>query len=150
MQVKDIMTQTPTYITSAATIQEAAQKMRDLDCGFVPVAEGEKLVGVVTDRDITLRATAAGVAFTSPVSQIMSKNVYYCTETDSIEAVTKNMSAIEVRRLIVLNNTTDKKLVGVVSVADIATACNCTATTGQLTQLIQAVSQTKGQKTKAA
>ena len=147
MQVKDIMTQTPTYITSTTTIQEAAQKMRDLDCGFVPVAEGEKLVGVVTDRDITLRATAAGVAFTIPVSQIMSKNVYYCTETDTIDAVTKNMGAIEVRRLVVLNNATDKKLVGVVSVADIATGCNCTATTGQL---IQAVSQTKTKKTKAA
>ena len=147
MTVKNIMTTSPTYITATTTIQEAAQKMRDLNCGFMPVAEGEKLVGIVTDRDITIRATAAGVSFTSPVSQIMSKDVFYCTEGDTIEAVAQNMGNIEVRRLVVLNNKTDKKLVGVVSLADVANGCNCTTTTSQL---VKAVSQTGNTKPRAA
>jgi CBS domain-containing protein len=139
MKIKDVMTTNPTYIASTASIQEAAQKMAELDCGFLPVGENEKLIGTITDRDIAIRATAKGVAATAAVKQIMSPKVYYCTETDSLESVAQNMAENQTRRMVVLNNTTDKKFVGVIAIADLVKAQSFTSNAAQA--LFKAVSQ---------
>ena len=143
MQVKDIMTTTPEFITPQTTAQEAAQKMTALDCGFLPVGENDRLTGVVTDRDITTGCTAAGFAPTTPVSKFMTEKVLYCCEGDDAEATAQNMQQNQVRRLIVLNNRQDKRLTGVVSVADIA-CCSSTSDT-TCSNLIEGVSKSTSQ-----
>lgn len=122
MQIKDIMCDECCFILHTATLREAAQKMKELDCGCIPVGKDEKLCGIVTDRDIAIRATAKGLGPDTKVSEIMTEKVLYCFETDNIQDVAANMSDNQVRRLIVLNNSKDKKLCGIVSVCDIVTA----------------------------
>ncbi len=150
MKIKDVMCASPQFLASTATIQEAAQKMVELDCGFLPIGQGDKLVGTLTDRDIATRATAKGLAPTTKVSDVMTKKVYYCAETDTTEAIAQNMAENEVRRLVVLNNRQDKKLVGVVSLSDIINANTTQPTTAF--QLIKGVSAPSSQnkKSKAA
>lgn len=138
MQIKDIMSDQPTYLPKNYTIQQAAQKMLEIDCGFIPVGDGEKLCGIVTDRDIATRAIARGLPPTTQLSEIMSEKVLYCFETDTTQDVAKNMCDNQVRRLIVLNNPQDKKLCGVVSLSDIVTANKTEAATAH--QLIKSVS----------
>jgi signal-transduction protein with cAMP-binding, CBS, and nucleotidyltransferase domain len=127
--IKDIMCTSPSWLPQTATIQEAAAKMAELDCGFIPVGEKEKLVGIVTDRDIALRATAKGLPPTTKVSEIMTSKVLYCYETDTTSDVVKNMGDNQVRRLVVLSNSSDKKLTGIVSVCDVVTSNKTEATT---------------------
>lgn len=122
MNIKDIMCKSPTYLPKDATIQEAATKMLEIDCGFIPVGNGDKLCGIVTDRDIATRAIAKGLGPQTKLSEVMSEKVLYCYETQSTEEVAKNMCDNQIRRLVVLNNPQDKKLCGVVSVSDIVTA----------------------------
>lgn len=150
MKIKDVMANSPQYLPATATLQEAAQKMVELDCGFLPIGENDKLIGTLTDRDIATRATAKGLAPSTKVSEIMTKKVYYCTETDTTEAIAQNMAENEVRRLVVLNNRTDKKLVGIVSLADIVNASTTKSDTAAT--LIKGVSAPSSQnkKTKKA
>jgi CBS domain-containing protein len=146
MQIKNVMTQNPTWLPTSATIQDAAQKMKELNCGFIPVGENEKLTGVITDRDIATRAVAQGKPGNTPVTEIFSDKVLYCLETDTVDSVVKNMQEQQVRRLIVLNNKSDKKLVGVVSICDLVQQ----AQDGTNSQLIKGVSQDGQKKSKAA
>ncbi|HEY1096649.1 MAG TPA: CBS domain-containing protein [Alphaproteobacteria bacterium] len=147
MQIKNVMTQNPTWLSPTTTIQEAAQKMQQLDCGFIPVGENDKLTGVITDRDIACRAVAQGKNANTPVSEILSNKVLYCYETDTVDTVAKNMQEQQVRRLVVLNNQNDKKLVGIVSVCDLVQK----AQDNTNSQLIKGVSQCDtANKTKAA
>lgn len=146
MQIKNLMTNSPTWLPTHATIQDAAQKMQQLDCGFIPVGEKDKLVGIVTDRDIALRGVAKGKAYNTPVTEIMTTKVLYCYETDTVDSVAQNMQEQQVRRLIVLNNANDKKLVGVVSVCDLVQK----AQDNTNSQLIKGVSQGQGNNAKAA
>ena len=153
VKIKDIMCTSPTWLPESATIQEAATKMLELDCGFIPVGTGEKLSGIVTDRDIATRATAKGLPNTTKLSDIMSSKVLYCYETDSTSDVARNMANNAVRRLVVLTNNTDKKLSGIVSVCDIVTAAKTEAST--TAELIKSVSKSSsnavsGKKSKAA
>lgn len=138
MKIKDIMTESPCFLDENATIQEAAQKMEELDCGFIPVGSGDRLIGIVTDRDIAVRAVAQGLSCDTKVSDIASEKVLYCFESDSPDAVARNMSENKVRRLVVLNDATSKRLVGVVSLCDIVNAGKTSANTAA--QLIQSVS----------
>lgn len=138
MKIKDVMTNSPEFLLSTATLQEAAQKMAECDCGFIPVGEGDKLVGVVTDRDIALRATAKGLPPSTKVSEVMTSKVYYCTEGDTTETIAQNMTENEVRRLVVLNNRKDKRLVGIVALSDIVNANGTKAVMAH--QLIKGVS----------
>ena len=149
-KIKDVMSASPQFLPATATLQEAAQKMVELDCGFLPIGDGDKLVGTLTDRDITTRATAKGLAPTATVEAAMTKKVYYCTETDTTEAIAQNMTENEVRRLVVLNNRTDKRLVGVVSLSDIVNASSTKPDTAA--KLIKGVSAPSSQnkKTKKA
>jgi CBS domain-containing protein len=118
MRVKDAMTTDVKLISADHTIQEAARIMAEIDAGIVPVANGERLLGMITDRDIAVRAVAKGLPPSAKVADVMSKEVLYCFEDQDIEEVVENMSDIQVRRLPVV--TRDKRLIGILSLADIA------------------------------
>lgn len=142
MQIKDIMCDDCCYISDTATLREAAQKMEELDCGCIPVGKDDKLCGIVTDRDMAIRAIAKGLSPDTKVSEIMTKKVLYCFETDNVQDVAANMSNNQVRRLIVLNNAQDKKLCGIVAVSDIVTADNTKENTAG--SLIRGISECTG------
>ena len=119
MQLKDIMTRDPVVLSPEITLKEAARWMRDLDSGVMPVGENDRLAGMLTDRDITVRATAEGKDPNStPVREAMTRDVVYCFEDDDIREAAKKMEEHQIRRLIVLNR--DKRLVGIVSLGDLA------------------------------
>jgi CBS domain-containing protein len=92
--------------------------MARMDCGCLPVGKNDRLVGMITDRDIAVRAVAAGKPCKTPVGKIMSAEIKYCFDDDDLDKVAHNMADIKVRRLPVLNH--DKRLVGIVSLGDIA------------------------------
>jgi CBS domain-containing protein len=101
------------------TLQHAAQMMVDIDCGALPVGENDKLVGMLTDRDITVRAVAQGKSPAEcQVGEVMSPEIKYIYEDETIEDASRNMSDLQVRRLPVMNR--KKRLVGIVSLGDIA------------------------------
>ena len=121
MQVKEVMTPRVTFVAPDAQIAEIASRMRDEDIGSVPVAENDRLVGMVTDRDIVIRGLAgAGDARNMRARDVMSPKILYCTEDQSVEEVLKNMGEQQVRRLPVVDR--DKRLVGVVSLGDLSKA----------------------------
>lgn len=118
MKVSDTMTREVKLAAPQQSICEAAQLMADLDIGSLPVSEGDRLIGMITDRDIAVRAVAAGRGPNTPIREVMSHEVLYCYADQDIEEVTHNMGDVQVRRLPVLNR--DKRLVGIVSLGDIA------------------------------
>jgi CBS domain-containing protein len=118
MQISEIMTTDVKIANPKQTIQDAARMMAEIDAGAIPVGEGDRLVGMITDRDIVVRAVAAGKPANTPIADVMSDEVKYCFESDNIDAVSLNMADIKLRRLPVLNQ--QKQLVGIVSLADLA------------------------------
>jgi CBS domain-containing protein len=100
------------------TLQYAARTMADIDAGFLPVGENDRLVGIITDRDIAIRAVGAGRAPDAKVRDVMSQKVCYCYADDDIEDIHYNMAEEQIRRLPVVDR--DKRLVGVVSLSDLA------------------------------
>jgi CBS domain-containing protein len=102
------------------TIREAAKMMGDIDAGSLPVSDGDRLVGMITDRDIAVRAVAAGKAPSTAIRDIMSHELLYCFEDEDIDHVVENMGDIQVRRLPVMNR--QKRLVGIISIGDLALA----------------------------
>lgn len=123
MQVKDVMTDKPEYLEASATIREAAIRMQEHNRGFTAIGEREKLVGVVTDRDIALRGIGKGKTPDDPISSVMSGKVLYCYQDDEVTSVLQNMQDQGVQRLAVLNNDKNKDFVGVVALSDIAEKC---------------------------
>ena len=118
-KIKDIMTSDVHIILPDCIVQEAAQKMLKLGVGALPVCDGEKILGIVTDRDITLRAVASGRDIqNTKAREIMSSPIVYCFENQDIEEVSRIMEVKQIRRLVVLNQ--EKKLVGIVSLGDVA------------------------------
>ena len=92
MQVKEIMTKNCTYVSPDTTFQEAAKIMRDKDLGSLPVGENDRLVGLITDRDIVVRTLANGKDInTAKVKDAMTPHCLYCFEEDTIEEASKNM-----------------------------------------------------------
>jgi len=101
------------------TLAEAAEKMKALDVGPLPVCDGERLVGMITDRDITVRATAAGRDPKSTrVRDVMTEQIFYCFEDDSLEQAAEILERAQIRRMPVLNQA--KRLVGIVALGDLA------------------------------
>jgi CBS domain-containing protein len=101
------------------TIQQAARTMCEIDAGTLPVADEERLLGMITDRDIAIRAVARGLGPDCLVAEVMSPEVLYCFADEDVDEVLRNMGDIKVRRLPVLNR--DKRLVGIVSLSDMTT-----------------------------
>jgi CBS domain-containing protein len=120
MQIAEIMTRDVQLASPKQTVQEAARLMAELDVGAIPVADDERLVGMLTDRDICVRAVAAGKNPSQcKVGEVMSAEVKYVFEDETTEDLARNMSTLQVRRMPVLNR--DKRLVGIVSLGDLAT-----------------------------
>jgi CBS domain-containing protein len=118
MKVRDAMTRDVRILNPDQTIAEAAQVMADVDIGAVPVGEKDRLVGVLTDRDIAVRAVAERKSPGTRIREVMSREIRYCFDDEDVEHVAENMGDIQVRRLPVMNR--EKRLVGIVSLGDIA------------------------------
>ena len=119
MKIKDVMTRDVTSVAPDATIQEAAVCMKTIDAGMIPVYDGRRLLGIVTDRDITVRATAEGRdPKTTKVSEVMSKDVCSCSEDDDVNDAARLMEREQIRRIAVIDG--EQRLVGVVSLGDLA------------------------------
>jgi CBS domain-containing protein len=118
-KIRDIMTRNPEVVRPDDKLQTAAMKMRELDVGVVPVCDGRKLRGMLTDRDIAVRAVAEGQDPRSvTVQDVMTPDVTYCMEDDSLEEVARIMKEEQIRRLPIVDNNHD--LVGIVSLGDLA------------------------------
>ncbi|SFH26024.1 CBS domain-containing protein [Nitrosospira sp. Nsp14] len=117
-KISEVMSSDVQTISPDATIEEAAQEMRDGDFGLVPVAEDEELLGVITDRDIAIRAVAEGRDPSTLVREIMSEEVVWASEDDSVEDAARIMSDHQIRRLPVVD--AEQRLVGIVSLGDFA------------------------------
>ena len=118
MKVSDAMTSDVKLANPEETIQQAAKTMATLDAGVLPVGDNGQLVGMVTDRDIAIRGVALGKGPDTKVREVMTEDIKYCFDDQTIEEVTRNMADIQVRRLPVLNR--DKRLVGILSLGDVA------------------------------
>ena len=124
MQVAQVMTSRPEFTNADTSIREVAQRMLDQQSGFVPVADDETLIGVITDRDMALRTLAEGRNGKDPISSIMTRDILYCYEQDEIGDVLRQMREQRVQRLVVLDNPNDKDFIGVISLSDIADKCD--------------------------
>jgi len=119
MRVAEIMTRDPEVLPSDFILKDAALKMQQLDVGMLPIRDGDRLVGMLTDRDITLRATAEGRDPTKTrVREVMTRAVVYCFEDQEVSEASKLMQEKQIRRLPILNR--EKRLVGIVSLGDLA------------------------------
>jgi CBS domain-containing protein len=142
-QIKDVMSKNFKWMAPDSPVAEVAQQMRDMDCGFMPLAENDKMIGMVTDRDITIRAVAEGLDISNtPARDIMTAKTLYCYDDQDVEEVCNNMGEIQVRRLPVVNR--DKRLVGIVSMGDLAQSAS-RPNIGQTEQQITAQVQEKKQ-----
>lgn len=119
MQIKDIMSTDVQVVSPDTLLHEVAEKMLHRDCGSILVAKDDRLVGIITDRDIALRCVAANHHPASTTAEeVMTPETLYCRDTDDTDAVALNMTENKVRRLPVLDK--DKRLVGIVSLGDLA------------------------------
>ena len=118
MQVSEAMTMDVRMLDPEQSIEDAARMMAEWNVGALPVNDGEKLIGMVTDRDITIRAVAAGKNPDTRVRDVMTKEVKYCFEDEDLAHVARNMGDEQIHRLVVLDR--NKRLVGIVALADIA------------------------------
>jgi CBS domain-containing protein len=118
MKVGEVMTRDVKLVSPKQSICDAAKMMAECDAGALPVGEGDRLVGVITDRDIAIRAIAEDKGPDTPVADVMTKQVLYCFEDESVDHVAQNMGEQQVRRLPVLNR--EKRLVGIVSIGDLS------------------------------
>jgi len=119
MQVKEVMTGSVECVAPDATIASAAARMRDLDVGALPICNNDRLEGMVTDRDIAIRAVADGRdPKSTTVRDVMTPNLVYAFDDQDVEEAADLMREHQIRRLPVLNR--DKRLVGIVSLGDLA------------------------------
>lgn len=125
--VRDIMTRDVLVASPDDSLQKAATLMGTQDVGSLPVGEADRLIGMITDRDIVLRAVAEGRNADTPVREVMTAKVRYCFDDEDVEAVARNMSDLQVRRLPVVNR--DKRLVGILALSNVACGKKPTAAT---------------------
>jgi CBS domain-containing protein len=150
MKVSELMTKDPACVTPEQTVQEAAEKMRQADCGLLPVIEGAnggRLVGVVTDRDIAVRAIGKGRGPDARVKDVMSANPSCCKADDDIEMVRRVMIEQKVRRVPVVDAAGHG--IGIVSQADLALAADQRreVTDRDVAKVLEGVSQPGSQRT---
>ena len=119
MRVSEAMTREVRVASPGQSIREVARIMAEIDAGAMPVGDNDRLVGMITDRDIAIRAVAQGKGPDTPVRDVMTTDqVLYCYEDEELDHVAKNMSEQQVRRLPVVNR--EKRLVGIVSLGNLA------------------------------
>lgn len=120
MRVSEAMSRDVRLANPGQSIRDVAKIMAEIDAGAMPVQENDRLVGMITDRDIAIRAVAQGKGPDTPVRDVMStEQVLYCYDDEDLDHVAKNMGDQRVRRLPVVNR--EKRLVGIVSLGDVAT-----------------------------
>jgi CBS domain-containing protein len=144
MLVKEAMSRDVKTVSPDQQIQEAARIMLDMDVGALPVGDNDRLVGMITDRDIAVRGVAAGKAPSARVREVMSGEVRYCFEDEDTAHVASNMGREQIRRLPVVDR--DKRLVGILALADLATS----AKTGHATAALSGISQGGGAHSQSA
>ena len=143
MQVSQILTREVETIRPDTTVREAAQRMRSMDVGSLPVCDGRRLLGMVTDRDITIRVTAEGRdAANTPVQEAMTPDVTFVFEDQDVQEAARVMRERQIRRLPVVNR--EKHLVGIIALGDIATTGN-DRLSGDALEKISEPSQGQGQ-----
>jgi CBS domain-containing protein len=118
MKVRDCMTRNVFTTRPDASLRSAAQQMLESDVGSIPVEDGDRLVGMLTDRDIAVRAVALGLGPDTKVRDVMSKEVLYCYGHADLDEVADNMADVQVRRLPVVDK--EKRLIGIISTGDLA------------------------------
>ena len=102
MLAKEVMSKKPEFLPPSATLKQAADQMRSHDYGFIPIGENDRLVGTVTDRDLTINGVAKGMdPNKKTVKEIMHKGIHFCFEDDPLEKVVQQMEKLQVRRLVV-------------------------------------------------
>lgn len=138
MIVREAMTRDVRTVSPDQSLQEAARLMLEIDAGALPVGENDKLVGMITDRDIAVRGVADGKPPTTSVRDVMSKEIRYCFEDEEINQVSRNMGDQQLRRLPVVDR--NKRLVGILALADLATS----AKAGQASAALHGISQMGG------
>lgn len=144
MKVSEVMTRDVQTVRPDQPVQDAASFMLSADAGSIPVTDGEKLIGMITDRDIAVRAVAQGKGPDTPVREVMStEKVLYCYDDEELEHVASNMGDKQVRRLPVVNR--DKRLVGILSLGDLANRERKAAT-----RAVSGVSKPGGQHSQGA
>ncbi|HJQ39387.1 MAG TPA: CBS domain-containing protein [Thermoanaerobaculia bacterium] len=135
--VRDVMTPNPDCISSDASIQDAARIMKEKDTGVVPVVDGKRVVGLITDRDIVVRGIAEGKDLSScRVDELMTKSVRSVREDAPVDEVLTLMSSSEIRRVPVVNG--QDEIVGIISIGDIAVETN---KDGRVGKAIEDISQ---------
>jgi CBS domain-containing protein len=135
MQLREIMTQDVEVISPEATVKDAAKKMQQLDVGPLPVCDGERLLGMLTDRDITIRVVAEGAnPATKKVRETMTPGMVYCFEDQDVKEAARLMEQHQIRRLPVVNR--DKRLVGIVSLGDLAVGTRDEKLTGKVLEQV--------------
>ena len=139
MKISDVMTRDVTTVSPDQTAREAASFMLSEDAGSMPVSDGDRLVGMITDRDIAVRGVAKGYGPDTPISELMSSDVICAREEDDVEEVAAKMGKAQVRRMPVIDS--DQRLCGIVSLGDLARESD-----GQsANQALEGVSQPGGQ-----
>ena len=119
-RISEVMSKNVVCLNPGASLQEVAAKMKGLDCGVIPVCDGDRLTGMVTDRDIVVKAVAEGKDIrTATAAEVMSAGVVWCYESQDIEEAARLMEVKQIRRLVVLDE--NKRLVGILSLGDIST-----------------------------
>jgi CBS domain-containing protein len=139
MRVSEVMTSDVQTVTPDQSAREAASFMLRSEAGSIPVTEGDRVIGMITDRDIAVRAVAEGKGPDTPIREVMTEDVKYCYEDDDTDDVARNMADIQVRRLPVL--TREKRLVGIISLGDMAV----TDEAGKAGEAVAGISQPGGQ-----
>jgi CBS domain-containing protein len=129
-KISEVMTREIQVARPDQTIREAAMMMAREDIGSLPVGENDKLVGMITDRDIAVRAVAEGRSPDTSVREVMTEKIKYCYDDEDVERVAQNMAELQVRRLPVVNR--DKRLVGIVALSNVAQCGDKKATTEML------------------
>ena len=118
MKISEIMSRDVQVARPEDTLRDAAETMARIDVGSLPVCDGRRLLGIVTDRDIVVRGLAKGLGADSGVTQVMTEGVEYCFEDDDLVEVSDKMAASQIRRIPVVDR--DRNLVGIVSLGDVA------------------------------
>ncbi len=141
MRVAETMTRGVFIVSPEETIQEAAMAMAGIDAGVLPISNGDRLVGMITDRDIAIRGVAEGKGPDTKVRDVMTTEIKYCFDDQEVDDVIRNMGEIQVRRLPVVDR--DKRLVGILSLGDVA----ATASDGKAGEALSKISRPGGEHT---